>query len=81
LVLGVDGARLTVLPMRTRTGQQRRNQTWMDLGSGSWDRSGRSSEVQLDRVLTVSIYDVRRRGAFLDEDLFDDVLRAGRRYR
>ncbi|WP_246004086.1 type II toxin-antitoxin system PemK/MazF family toxin [Nocardioides marmoriginsengisoli] len=81
LVLAVDGARITALPLRTRTDQQRRKQVWMDLGSGDWDRSGRSSEVQLNRVLTVSVYDVRRQGAELDEDLFAEVVRASRRYR
>ncbi|MFL6158294.1 MAG: type II toxin-antitoxin system PemK/MazF family toxin [Marmoricola sp.] len=81
LVLAVDGARLTALPLRTRSDQQRRNQVWMDLSSGTWDRSGRASEVQLNRVLVVSVYDVRRNGAELDADLFDEVLRAGRRYR
>jgi hypothetical protein len=81
IVLVVDGARLTVLPMRSRTDQQRKNQVWMDLGVGDWDRDGRSSEVQLNRALTVSIYDVRRSGADLDADLFRSVLAASRRYR
>ncbi|MET3963595.1 hypothetical protein ABIE44_003529 [Marmoricola sp. OAE513] len=80
-MLAVDGARLTALPLRSRTDQQRRNQVWMDLGAGAWDRQDRSSEVQLNRVLTVSIYDVRRNGAELDAALFDEVLRASRRYR
>lgn len=84
LVLAVDGARITALPLRTRNedrAHRERRAVWMDLGSGSWDRQGRTSEVQLNRVLTVSIYDVRRNGAELDPDLFEDVLRAARRYR
>ena len=80
LVLAVEGARITALPLRTRTDQTRRNQVWMHLGSGEWDRSGRESEVQLDRVLTVSVYDVRRNGSELDAALFGEVLRASRRY-
>jgi hypothetical protein len=84
LVLALDGARLTALPLRSKIesgARQRRRQAWMDLGAGDWDREGRESEVQLNRVLTVSIYDARRTGAALDADLFDDVLRASRRYR
>lgn len=85
LVLAVDGARLTALPLRTRREDRdrpdKRRDVWMDLGVGDWDRQGRGSEVQLNRVLTVSIYDARRNGAELDPDLFDEVLRAARRYR
>lgn len=85
LVLAVDGARITALPLRSRQedrpAPRGRKAVWMDLGTGDWDRAGRTSEVQLDRVLTVSIYDVRRNGAELDTDLFDEVLRASRRYR
>jgi hypothetical protein len=86
LVLAIDGSRITALPLRTKVehaGQRRaqRRQVWMDLGAGDWDQQGRMSEVQLDRVLTVSIYDVRRTGSELDPDLFADVLAAVRRYR
>lgn len=85
LVLAVDGARITALPMRTknedRDGKRDRRAVWMDLGVGAWDRQERASEIQLNRRLTVSIYDVRRNGAELDPELFDDVLAAARRYR
>lgn len=78
LVLAVDGARLTCLQLRTRTDVERRHQVWFDIGA--WGRDGRSSEVQLNRRLTVSIYDARRTGDVLDEELFDEVVRAARRY-
>ena len=84
LVLAVDGSRITALPLRTKvedTGRPQRRRVWMDLGTGDWDRQGRLSEVQLNRVLTVSIYDVRRNGSELDPNLFEDVLAAARRYR
>ena len=85
LVLAVDGARITALPLRSRNedrpAARDRRAVWMDLGAGDWDRQGRTSEIQLNRVLTVSIYDVRRNGSELDPDLFDEVLRASRRYR
>jgi hypothetical protein len=91
LVLALDGARITALPMRTKnvdrdSDRARRKvpakgPVWMDLGVGDWDRQGRPSEIQLNRVLTVSIYDVRRNGSELDDALFDEVQRASRRYR
>ncbi|MCX6395308.1 MAG: type II toxin-antitoxin system PemK/MazF family toxin [Propionibacteriales bacterium] len=85
LVLQVDGAQLTALPMRSknedRNTRHDRRAVWMDLGVGDWDRHGRGSEIQLNRFLKVSIYDVRRNGAELDPELFDDVLVAARRYR
>ena len=82
LVLAVDGARLSALELRTRREQRghRSRQVWFELGAGDWDRSGRESEVRLDRVLTVSIYDVRRVGAELDETRFAEVRAAARRY-
>lgn len=83
LVLAVDGARITGLPLRTRVedARRRRGQVWFDLGTGAWDRQERASEVQLNRRLRVSIYDVRRTGSALDPDLYDEVVRASHRYR
>lgn len=82
LVLGVDGARLTALELRTRREHRghRARQVWFELGVGDWDRDGRESEVRLDRVLTVSIYDVRRVGAELDAARFAEVRAAARRH-
>lgn len=51
----------------------------MDVGAGAWDRSGRPSEVRLDRVLQLRISDVRREGAALTEDLFREVYVAAQR--
>ena len=81
LVLSVDGARLSVLELRSRRDRRERRsrQVWLELGLGDWDRSGRESEVRLDRLLTVSIYDARRVGSELDPRLFEEVLAARRR--
>lgn len=46
---------------------------WHDLGTGSWDRQGRPSEVRLDRVLRLDPDGVRREGGRLDRDRFDQV--------
>ena len=49
--------------------------THLDIGTGAWDRDGRPSEVKLDRVIRVRPEDVRREGAVLPKDRFDDVAR------
>lgn len=51
---------------------------WHDLGSGSWDRQGRPSEVRVDRILRIDAATVRREGAALDRRRFDAVARAVR---
>ncbi|MDN5896856.1 MAG: hypothetical protein L0H93_22900, partial [Nocardioides sp.] len=51
---------------------------WIDIGSGRWDRSGRRSEVRVNRVIRVDPAAVRRDGAVLDEQLFGAVAAAGR---
>jgi hypothetical protein len=82
LVLAVEGARLTVLELRSQRERRatRSRQVWLELGVGDWDRSSRESEVRVDRTLTVSIYDVRRVGAELDAARFEQVTRARRRF-
>ncbi|RNL79117.1 type II toxin-antitoxin system PemK/MazF family toxin [Nocardioides marmorisolisilvae] len=82
LVLAVEGARVTALELRSRREHrpQRARQVWLELGVGDWDRNERESEVRVDRTLTVSIYDVRRVGAELDQRRFDEVVRARRRF-
>ena len=51
---------------------------WMDIGSGPWDRSGRPSEVRLNRILQLRAGDIRREGAALDEATFGRVVDAVR---
>ncbi len=51
---------------------------WMDVGSGGWDREGRPSEVRLDRLLELAPSSIRREGAALSAELFDQVLAAAR---
>ena len=53
---------------------------WMDVGSGGWDRSGRPSEVRLDRLIALDPAAVRREGAALDRDTFDSVIDAARAF-
>ncbi|APX32081.1 hypothetical protein BH708_04310 [Brachybacterium sp. P6-10-X1] len=55
--------------------------TWVDIGSGDWDRQGRPSEVRADRLLRLDPDAVRREGGRLDEPRFDRVAAAVRRAR
>ena len=53
---------------------------WMDVGTGSWDRRRRPSEVRLDRLLTLPAATIRREGAALDEAVFQRVVEAARKF-
>ncbi|WP_448059893.1 type II toxin-antitoxin system PemK/MazF family toxin [Cellulomonas hominis] len=86
LVVGRDGPWLLALMLTSKDhdgtggsdgpGGPAADRRWMDLGSGPWDARGRPSEVRLDRVLRVDPGRVRREGAVLDRQLFDQVVRA-----
>ncbi|MFK4087391.1 type II toxin-antitoxin system PemK/MazF family toxin [Kribbella sp. NPDC020789] len=79
LVVGSDGQYLLALILtskdhdRDAADEARWGRVWMDVGKGAWDREGRSSEVRLDRVLRVDPALVRREGAVIGEDLFNQV--------
>jgi PemK-like, MazF-like toxin of type II toxin-antitoxin system len=84
LVIGRDGPWLLALALTSKDhsndaaehpGARSR---WADIGSGSWDRRGRSSAVRVDRVLRVDPAGVRREGAALDKRLFSTVAAAVR---
>lgn len=64
---------------RDAADEARWGRRWMDVGSGPWDRSGRESEVRLDRVLRIDPAQVRREGAIMDRRLFDTVVAGARR--
>ena len=79
LVIGRDGAWLLALMLTSRdhdrdaADEQRHGRQWMDVGTGTWDRLGRPSEVRLDRVIRVDPAGVRREGAVLDSSRFEQV--------
>lgn len=52
--------------------------TWVDIGSGEWDREGRASEVRADRLLRLAPGAVRRGGGRLDRARYDRVSAAVR---
>ncbi|MGO1228480.1 MULTISPECIES: type II toxin-antitoxin system PemK/MazF family toxin [unclassified Brachybacterium] len=47
--------------------------TWVDIGTGEWDREGRPSEVRADRLLRLAPGAVRREGGRLDRARYDRV--------
>lgn len=82
LVIGRDGPWLLALPMTSQDHDRDARQEaaegryWVDIGSGSWDRSGRPSEVRVNRILRIDPTAVRRIAARLPRDRFDEVARA-----
>jgi len=87
LVVGRDGAALLGLMLSSKdhdldaTDEARHGRHWIDVGTGAWDRQGRPSEVRVDRVLRIDPADVRREGAALDRDRFEEVAAEVRRVR
>jgi hypothetical protein len=79
LVVGRDGDSLLALMLSSQdhdldaADEARHGRYWVDVGTGSWDRQGRPSEVRVDRVLRIDPADVRREGATLGRDRFDAV--------
>ncbi|WP_432564852.1 type II toxin-antitoxin system PemK/MazF family toxin [Kineococcus sp. SYSU DK003] len=86
LVAGRAGSQLIGFMMTSKDHDTRRDgrarddgRVWVDVGTGAWDRQGRPSEVRVDRILTVSPKDVRREGAVLGRERFEEVAREARR--
>ncbi|NTV40325.1 MAG: type II toxin-antitoxin system PemK/MazF family toxin [Demequinaceae bacterium] len=82
LVVGRDGKWLLSLMLTSKdhdhdaADEARWGRKWLDIGSGTWDRQGRPSEVRLDRVIRVHPDDVRREGAVIARPLFDKITRS-----
>ena len=53
--------------------QHRAGREWVDIGSGGWDRSGRPSEVRVNRIIRVDPDAIRREGAVLAQERFEEV--------
>lgn len=84
LIVGHDGPWLLGLMMTSRdhdldlAQERRRGRHWVDIGTGAWDPRRRPSEVRVDRVLRLDPTSVRREGAVLDRNRFEQVARAVR---
>jgi hypothetical protein len=85
LVVGRDGGTLLGLMLSSKdhdldaADEARHGRYWIDVGTGAWDRQGRPSEVRVDRLLRLDPADVRREGAVLARDRFDEVAAEVRR--
>lgn len=83
LIVGRDGDLLLGLMLTTkdRDNSQSHNSNYMDVGTGGWDSKGRPSEAKLDRVIRLRQDGIRREGAVLGKERYDDVAHALRSLR
>jgi hypothetical protein len=85
LLVGSDGDWLLGVMLTSKdhdrdAGQEHRaGREWVDIGSGGWDRGGRPSEVRVNRIIRVDPEAIRREGAVLGPERFEDVADAIRR--
>lgn len=79
LVIGRHEGLLLALPMTSKDHDRDNAQEasvgrhWCDVGCGPWDGRGRPSEVRVDRILQLDPGTVRRIGAVLPQDRFEQV--------
>lgn len=72
LVVGRD--RHTILGLLISPNPQHAGaESWLDIGAGEWDASGRQCWIRLDRVLEVSEQGVRRQGALFPPRRFERI--------
>ncbi len=86
VIVGRDAAWLLALPMTSKdhdldaAQEASEGRYWVDIGTGDWDRSGRPSEVRVNRVLRVDPHRVRRTAGKLDQSRFAEVAEGIREY-
>ncbi len=78
LLVGRDGDTLLglMLTSRDRNNSRGHDARYVDVGTGDWDRQGRPSEVKVDRLLRLDPRDIRREGAVLPRQRFEQVVAA-----
>ena len=77
VIVGRVGEDLAGVPL---TSKRKGRDDHVPVGTGSWDSKRRDSWAKVDRLLTIDPADVRREGAVLARDRFDDVVSNLRRY-
>jgi hypothetical protein len=65
---------------RDAADEARHGRHWMDVGTGAWDSERRPSEVRLDRLIVLKDDAIRREGAAVSRELFDQVVAEARRF-
>ncbi|MFB0834327.1 type II toxin-antitoxin system PemK/MazF family toxin [Arthrobacter halodurans] len=75
LLVGHDGGYLLglMLTSKDRNNGSGGDSGYVDIGSGAWDSKGRPSEVRVDRVVRLLPEGIRREGAVLARDRFEQV--------
>jgi len=82
LLVGSDGDWLLAVMLTSKDHdhdarqQHRAGREWVDIGSGGWDRSGRPSEVRVNRIIRVDPDAIRREGSVLAQGRFEEVAAA-----
>ena len=85
LLVGTDGDWLLGVMLTSKDHDRdarqelRSGRQWVDIGSGGWDKSGRPSEVRVNRIIRVDPEAIRREGAVLPQARFEVVADAIRR--
>lgn len=75
LVVGFDGPLLAAVQLSSKDHAERADHgDWLKVGTGPWDKEGRVSYADAERLLRLQPSDVRREGAILDRARFDAVL-------
>lgn len=75
----IVGRRSNLLVGVPLTSKRHDNEAQVLVGTGSWDRQGRPSYAKLERLLDIKPGDVRREGAILDRQRYDEVVAGVRR--
>ena len=82
LVLGWDGGWVLGMYLtskdhdRDHEQERQAGRIWVDVGSGGWDSKGRPSEVRVNRVVRIDPATIRREGAVLASDRWEQVMAA-----
>lgn len=67
--------RLLAVPLSSKDPEHKRDaHEWVSVGEGGWDRERRESFANADRLLRFDADEVRREGAALSRDRFDEVV-------
>jgi len=86
LVIGHEGDLLVALQLtsqdhdRDEEEERRAGREWVDIGTGPWDRRGRPSEVRVNRLLRLDASHLRREGAVLARERYEEVIAEVRRH-
>jgi PemK-like, MazF-like toxin of type II toxin-antitoxin system len=76
VIIGRKASMLLGVPL---TSKAHHNELQVVVGRGPWDREGRVSYAKVERLLEVDPRHVRREGAVLERQHFDDVVAGVRR--